>query len=67
MSPRNYHFQVSYPKAAAQQHQDNIDLSRAIWYAFTKYTGITKLFSFTPDSFQAEPVAKGQGITNNPS
>jgi hypothetical protein len=47
MSPRNHFFQVSYPKAAQEQRDDHNELSLFIWHAFTKYTGIQKLFSFT--------------------
>jgi len=47
MSPRNHFFQAAYPKAAAQQQADGNELSLFVWHAFTKYTGIQKLFSFT--------------------
>jgi hypothetical protein len=47
MSPRNHFFQVSYPKAAQMQRDDHNELSLFVWHAFTKYTGIQKLFSFT--------------------
>lgn len=65
MSPRNHFFQVSYPKAAAQQRDDHNQMSLFVWNAFTKYTGIQKLFSFTVLPLPEGDQAKGQGITND--
>jgi hypothetical protein len=45
--PRNHYFQVNYPHAAAKQVEDQIMLSNVIWHAFTKFTGLQKIFSFT--------------------
>jgi len=65
MSPRNHFFQVAYPKAAAQQQADRDELSLFVWHAFTKYTGLQKIFSFTVLPFPEGDQAKGQGITKD--
>jgi hypothetical protein len=45
--PRNHYFQIHYPHAAAKQAEDQALLANTVWHAFTKYTGLQKLFSFT--------------------
>jgi hypothetical protein len=65
MSPRNHFFQVSYPKAAQQQRDDHNEMSLFVWHAFTKYTGLQKIFSFTVLPFPEGDQAKGQGITKD--
>jgi hypothetical protein len=67
MSPRNHFFQVHYPKAAAQQQADRDELSLFIWHAFTKYTGLQKIFSFTVLPLPEGDQAFGQGITKTTS
>jgi hypothetical protein len=65
MSPRNHFFQAAYPKAAAQQQADRDELSLFVWHAFTKYTGLQKIFSFTVLPLPEGDQAKGQGITKD--
>ena len=45
--PRNYYFQAMYPAAAIKQQADQKQFGDVVWYAFTKYTGLQKFFSFT--------------------
>lgn len=64
MSPRNHFFQAAYPKAAAQQQADRDELSLFVWHAFTKYTGIQRLFSFTVLPLQDQVFDKTNTNTN---
>jgi hypothetical protein len=65
VSPRNHFFQVHYPNGAKQQADDQAEFALFVWHAFTKYTGIQKLFSFTVLPPAEGSQAKGQGITKD--
>jgi hypothetical protein len=46
---------------------DNVNYGTNLWFAFTASTGISKLFTYTPDfSEQPQQAADSQGIEDNP-
>lgn len=65
MSPRNHYFQVHFPKEAKRQSDEQALLALFVWHAFTKYTGLQKIFSFTVLPLPEGDQAKGQGITKD--
>jgi len=63
MSPRRYftHFTNMYIPI-----DDNVNYGTNLWFAFTASTGISKLFTYTPDFLQGQEqqpqAADSQGI-----
>jgi hypothetical protein len=51
---RYHFFNALYPIEAKEIDQGYQELSSTIWNAFTRVTGINKLFSFTPKEFKVD-------------
>jgi hypothetical protein len=62
MSPRNFDKinKTPLPKETLDQLKPGMNL----WYAFTAVTGIDKIFSYTPDEINTNPVKDSQSGTD---
>jgi hypothetical protein len=62
MSPRRY-FQA-FSNMPIPDHLKHLNLGPNMWFAFTAITGISKLFTYTPDFLQEQQpqAADSQGI-----
>ena len=56
MSPRHF---SDASKLPTNLHQDK-DLGPTLWFAFTAVTGIAKLFTYTPEGMNNNPVKDSQ-------
>ena len=64
---RYHYFNTMYPEVAKEVHQGYQDMSSTMWYSFTKITGLSRFFKFTPD-FNTAPdqgAPAEQGITKS--
>ena len=68
MSPRHFARMLEskeYKDYLEKQLSDQIQPGMNFWYAFTAVSGIAKLFSYTPDIVQDNPVKDSQSGTEN--
>jgi hypothetical protein len=63
MSPRHFSKVLSNP-VYSKELQDQVDQAPNLWYAFTAITGIAKLFSYTPEVINNNPVKDSQSGTD---
>lgn len=64
MSPRHFSKLLNNP-VYNKDLQDKVDQAPNLWYAFTAVTGIAKLFSYTPEVINNNPVKDSQSGTDN--
>lgn len=67
---RFHYFNYLYPNQAKDIHEGYQAMSTTMWNAFTKATGLSRFFKFTPSEIDTpdQGAAQGQGIqsdTNN--
>ena len=64
MTPRRYFSHFS--NMPIPDYDENLNLGPNMWFAFTAITGISKLFTYTPDFLQGQEqqpqAADSQGI-----
>ena len=64
MSPRRYFQAFSKMDVPID---DNVNYGTNLWFAFTAVTGISKLFTYTPDFLQGQDrAAKSEGTEDTP-
>jgi hypothetical protein len=67
MSPRRYFSHFS--NMPIPDYDKNLNLGPNMWFAFTAISGISKLFTYTPDFLQGQEqqpqAADSQGIEDN--
>jgi hypothetical protein len=63
MSPRNFEKISKLPKPIYDQR---VVEAPNLWYAFTAVTGIDKIFSYTPDEINTNPVKDSENGTDQP-
>lgn len=66
MTPRRYF--SAFSNMPMPDHYKNLNLGPNMWFAFTAVTGISSLFTYTPDSLQEQlpQAAKSEGTEDTP-
>lgn len=64
MSPRHFSKLMTNPVYSKEVNKIIADQPN-LWYAFTAITGIAKLFSYTPEVINNNPVKDSQSGTDN--